>query len=374
MDITSNAGGIMRIKTNMRMLWVVCAMILSGPLAARAQMVAANPLSPLKSKKVMVLEGGSISGEHLDARTATYANLQGFAKAVGFTLVKGDPKNLTDANLNDVDILVFSYFFETQTATAFPDLSKAAFQKWLAKGGKGYVGFHTSGANEWLKDEWKWYQDNVTSMRYALHGTGVPQGKVDKTTDAAILANPIMEGLPPTFTAADEWYAYDATSKVLDPASGCKVMYYLTNAQALDRAPLGVHPVAWYREDAAKSRYFYSTFIHTPDGANSTWFKSILLRALEYTSGDPSTAILTEKGKSAMTLGNRSYVTSGRDFSVDLKGHYNVSVWSSKGEKVYSARGSEKMTFAPAAFSKPGLYLVKVASKAKTFSQRIMVY
>ena len=343
-------------------------------LSPLAQVVAPNPLSPLKTKKVMVLEGGTIASDHLAARTATYTNLQAMATQVGFTMTKGDPLNLTDAVLNTVDIIVFNYFFETQDAKAFPDASKAAFQRWLAKGNKGYIGYHTSGANEWLKSEWTWYQDNVTSMRYALHGTGTPQGKVDKTTDAAVLKMPVMDGLPATFTAQDEWYAFDATSKVLDPASGCKVMYFLSNAQALDRQPYAPHPVAWVREDAAKTRYFYATFIHFQDGANSTWFKGIVLRALEYVSGDPTTPILTQGAAPAATLQNLAYITTNKELHVNLPGKYLLSVLNPAGKVVYTARAEGGKSFTPPAFSQPGLYLVKLESAGRKVSQRIMVY
>ena len=365
-----------RMKEGRLQLGRVLGAIALSLLPAAAQMVAPNPLSPLKTKKVMVLEGGSISGDHLAARTATYATLGGFSTQVGFTLVKGNPLNLTDADLNSVDILVFNYFFETQTATAFPDASKQAFQRWLLKGNKGYVGYHTSGANEWLKNEWTWYQDNVTMMRYALHGTGTPQGTVVRTTDPAILSMPVMQGLPATFSAQDEWYAFDATSKVLDPASGCKVMYSLSNAQALDRQPYEPnHPVAWVREDAVKTRYFYSTFIHFQDGANSTWFKSILLRALEYVSGDPeSTPILTQGHAATATLKNLAYITNTKSIDVNLEGKYRLIVLKPNGETVYTASAAGKRTFAPPAFARPGIYLIKVESAARNLSQRILIY
>jgi type 1 glutamine amidotransferase len=337
-------------------------------------MVTPNALSPLGTKKVLVLEGGSISGDHLSARTATYTNLQSFANQVKFTLSKGDPLNLTDANLAAIDIIVFNYFFETQNATAFSDNSKAAFQRWLAKGNKGYVGYHTSGANEWLKNEWPWYQDNVTSMRYALHGSGTPLGNLSRTTDAAVLQHPIMQGLPATISANDEWYAFDATSKVLDTASHCKVMYYLTNAQALDRQPFENHPVAWFREDAAKTRYFYATFVHFPDGANATWFKSILLRALEYVSGDPVVPLLQSQGKTAITNAGLSFITSNRELKIAAAGPFQISLYNMHGALLYQTSGAGPTILTPETFSQAGQYTIVLHTGEKTISQRILIY
>jgi type 1 glutamine amidotransferase len=351
--------------------WMVMLMALwLGAVAASAQMVTPNPLSPLKSKKVMVLEGGT-QGSHGPARDATWANLQAMAKDVGFTIIKGDPKNLTDAVLAPYDILVFNFFFETQLETTFPQKSKDAFIAWLKKGNKGYVGYHTSGANEYLKNEWTWYQENVTSMFYGLHGSDIPQGNVTKTTDATVLSQPIMQGLPASFSAIDEWYEYDKESPLF---TQCKVMYYLSNAQAINRSPFPVHPVAWYHEDAAHTRYFYSTFAHNLDAVNTTWFKSIILRALEYVSGDPGTPILSAQGAAAATLKNVAYATGSRELTVDLPGKYRLSVFTPKGALLYRTAGEGARTFAPPAFAKPGMYLVKVESREAKITQRILIY
>ena len=347
--------------------------ILLLAVVSMSQVVTPNPLSPLKNKKVMVLTGGG-QGSHGPARDATLNNLKAMATDVGFTLSIGDPLNLTDASLASIDILVFNFFFQTDVETIFPTKSKNAFIAWLKKGNKGYIGYHTSGANEYAKQEWLWYQENVTSMYYALHGNDIPQGTVGKTTDAAILSHPIMQGLPATFTAVDEWYEYDKDSPLLAPSSGCKVMYYLSNAQALNRAPYPVHPVAWFREDAAHTRYFYSTFAHNIDAVNTTWFKGIILRALEYVSGDPTTPIMKNNGAPVASFKNLSYIASSKELSVDLDGAYSISVYSQNGKLLYKNHGLGKSTFAPPAFNQSGLYTVRVSTKLKKYSQRILIH
>jgi hypothetical protein len=340
---------------------------------AQGQMVAPNPLSPLKSRKVMVLEGGNTTGEHAQARDNTWRNLQAMATQVGFTISKGDPKTLSATVLNGVDILVFNYFFETQSETVFPKTGRDAFMAWLKKGGKGYLGYHTSGANQW-PNEWPAYQDSVTLMRYALHGSGTPQGTVTKTTDPAIANSPLMEGLPATFNAVDEWYEYETTSKMFDPALKVKIMYNLSNAAAINRAPAPNHPVAWVREDNFGSRYFYATFIHTGSGANTDWFKSVLLRALEYVSGEPSNPIVTANGDALITTGRISYITNSRSLRVDLEGEYRISVSSTDGREIYSRQGAGVEIFNPEPFANPGLYMVRVESRTRSLNQRILVY
>jgi hypothetical protein len=341
--------------------------------AAEAQVVAPNPDSPLKTKRVMVLEGGNTTGDHAQARDNTYRNLQAMATQIGFTLSKGDPKTLNATILNNVDILVFNYFFETQLNTVFPQAGRDAFMAWLKKGGKGYVGYHTSGANQW-PNEWPAYQDSVTLMRYDLHGSGIPQGTVNKTTDPAIANSWMMAGLPATFNAIDEWYEYAAESKVFDNTFNVKVWYNLANAQALNRKPFPNHPVAWSREDAVKSRYFYATFVHTGAGANTDWFKGVILRALEYVSGDPISSPIKANGDGILTNRGLSYITNSRALQVDLMDDYELSVWSTEGRQVYSIRSYGKATFAPPPFRNPGLYTVRLESRSGSFVQRIMVY
>lgn len=349
----------------------ILALLAAGPVGGEP--AAPDPASALPGKKVMVLEGGTISGDHLASRSAAYAALQEMASRVGFSLTKGNTKKLGDAELRDVDILVFNYFFETELDSAFPDSSKAAFRRWLAAGHKGYVGYHTSGANEYDKNEWVWYQDNVTSMRYILHGSGTPTGRVERTRDAAVLTQPVMQGLPDTFSAADEWYPYDATSKVLDPAGGCRVMYYLANAQSLDRQPLGVHPVAWFREDSVHTRYFFSTFVHFPSGVQSDWFRSILLRALEYTAGEAAPSVLRSDGRPMPASERAPFLLAGGRLTVDLPGAYSLSILSPLGKPLYRVRAEGRRTFAPRPLSRPGLYLIRVDAPASRYVRRVLV-
>lgn len=344
-------------------------------ISTEAQVVQPNPSSTLKSKKVLVLEGGSISGDHLASRTATWANLQAMAMKVGFSLTKSDAKSLTETSLTQYDIVVFNYFFETHTETAFPTASKNAFQAWLAKGKKGYVGYHTSGANEYSKQEWLWYQDNVTFMRYALHGSGTPQGTVDKTTDATISGLPIMQGLPARFTAEDEWYEYENNSKIFDTTMNIKVMYYLTNAEAINRAPNPIHPVAWFREDPAnRNRYFYSTFVHGGEGANTEWFKGILLRALEYVAGEPPTTIITMNGDAMIANRGLTYISNSRSLHINIDGDHTLAIYSASGKLLSHQTGSGSRTYHPQAFLQAGIYTVRLESKHRNLSQRVMVY
>jgi hypothetical protein len=345
---------------------------LLGALSLQAAPVAPNPNSLLKNKRVLIVEGQNKTGHEQSSANAD-AILALIKTEVGITtLTTLNSNSFTLAQLNNYDIVVFNYFFETQL---MPAASQTALHTWLLSGGKGYVGYHTSGANE--VNEWNWYRDSVTSMRYNLHTLPAQNGTIRVTTNAAILTQPIMQGLPATFSGSDEWYDFDLPPR--GPAAptwvDCHVMYNLdetTLATALPR-PMNPHPAAWYREDANKTRYFYGIIVHSPTGASSDFFHSLILRAMEYVAGYAPTD-LTSNGGSLRTLKGMSFITDSHELRVELAGHYRLSVWSPQGKKLYAVQGEGQKTYSPEAFAKPGLYVVKLESRAANLIQRVMVY
>jgi type 1 glutamine amidotransferase len=371
-------GEIIKGSGMKRKLCIAAMALLSVAQMAGAAMVTKNTDSKLSMKKVLVVAGNS--GSHGGARDNTLTILKSFAAMVPFQLTEGDPLNFTDAYLAPYDIIVFNYFFHTEISTTFSDKNKTAFINWLNKGGKGWVGYHNSGANQWnnggAQAEWLWYQKNVTGMYYDLHGSGVPTGNCVITTDAKVLNMPIMDGLKanfPTFSASDEWYNYEATSPIFDTATHTNFMYFLTNAKAIGRFPESPHPVAWFREDEKKNRYFYSTFEHDPEQVKSDWNKSILLRALEYVSDYGTTAISTDNGRAANTGSGISFITNNRELRISLPGAYHLSVWSPEGRKLYSVNGNGAAAYNPAPFKQQGIYFVKLESKGKKITQKILI-
>ena len=342
------------------------ALLLAVAAPLRAAVVEPNAESLLKNKKVLVLDGQS--GSHAGARTNATASLNAMAKKVGFAMTMGDSRLVTLDYLNKYDIVVFNYFFETQKMT---QASQDAFKAWFAEGGKGYVGYHNSGANE--AGEWDWYRNNVTSSLYNIHALGAQNGTLIRTKDAAILSQPIMLGLDSTFTGSDEWYDFGFGATWAD----CKVMYYLDEANLANHLPrpMNPHPAAWFREDpVTKSRFFYAIYIHSDAGAATDFFASNILRALEYTAGYQPASPITSRGESIRTWKDMSFVTDSRELRVSLLGSYNLSVYSAAGKKLFSVTGQGDRAYRPEAIRKPGLYIVKLQAKAANLTQRIMVY
>jgi hypothetical protein len=364
----------MRIKP---ILKSALAGILLAGIAVQSAPVSPNPKSLLKGKRVLIVEATNWNGNsHQTPKANALKKLNLIKSSVGITnfTVVDNVENYTFATLNNYDIIVFNYVWNSQMAVNKP--FEKAFKQWIAAGNKGWMGYHTSGAND--VGEWPWYRDSVTVMRYHVHSTSAQQGVMNITTDATIRAHPILAGMDATFTGTDEWYDFDLLPRAPPPPywADCKVIYYLDESTLAVKPsrPMNPHPMAWYREDEQKNRFFYAAYIHSDAGSNSDFFHSSLLRGLEYVAGYDDTTPITAQGNSIRTFKNMSYITNSRELRVELDGKYRLSIYSAKGRKLFSAEGEGRKAYNPPTFEKAGLYIVKLESKSAKVSQRLMIY
>jgi hypothetical protein len=366
-------------RTKCRSFVAAAALALSA-LSAQPSLgapVAPNPKSLLKSKKVLVVEATNWNGDsHVIAKANALVLLNKIKAEAGiasFTVVD-NVEAYTAASLAPYDIIVFNYVFNTQYAVGKP--FEAAFKSWLASGNRGWMGYHSSGANE--PGEWPWYRDSVTVMRYHVHSVAAQPGKMNITTDAAIKALPILQGMDASFTGTDEWYDFDLPPRAPAPDlwATCKVTYYLdesTLATAPTR-PMNPHPMSWIREDARKNRFYYSGFVHSDQGSSSDFFHSALLRGLEYLAGyDTVTSVLSE-GNSIRTRPNLAYATGSRELRVDAAGPHALEILSAQGKVLERMEGTGPRAYRPDAFAKAGVYCVRYRGGDVRYAQRILVY
>jgi type 1 glutamine amidotransferase len=200
--------------------------------------------------------------------------------------VIGNADNLAFVDLEPYDIIFFDYFTRAEYFMGKP--FETGFKHWVATGHRGVVGNHNTGAK--TRGEWDWFRDTVTSMWYMDHKDGSQPGTIHRTRDPALAGAPILAGLDASFTGSDEWYSFDI--KPWHPMEAptwkdCKVLYTLDEgsvAKLTDRMG-AYHPVAWIREDDLDNRFFYTTLIHSDSGADSDFYYSLILRALEYAAG-----------------------------------------------------------------------------------------
>ncbi len=352
--------------------------LVCSPAFLHAAIVTPNPASLLTTKKILILDGANTSS-HPEAKAAAEKMLHKLLDTLlhiptaNRVFAGTSLSQVTTANLAQYDIIVFNFYFETQLMTT---AQQSAIKAWLALPNKGYVGYHTSGANE--QNEWNWYRDSVTSMLYKVHSGSAQTGTINKTSDTAITGKPIMAGLPDTVAKLiDEWYTFGpgltwGDTSNMNKNSTVRVMYYLQEKTLPTPLPdaMGTHPAAWYREDSHKTRYFYSIFTHDPIAAASDFFGSVMLRAMEYVAGyNESTPVVngtTLRHKGAIAL-------SRQDLKVQAEGPYRLQIWSMRGELVYSTQSSGLRSYHVEAFKNPGIYFAKVHSKAGVFTQKLMV-
>lgn len=352
-------------------------MLVLSSLPSPGAAVSPNPKSRLKSKKVLVVEATNWNGDsHKVPKANALALLNKIKTEAGIpTLTVADNvEAYTPADLAPYDIIVFNYVFNTQYAVGKP--FETAFKAWLATGNRGWMGYHTSAANE--PGEWDWYRDSVTVMRYHMHSVAAQPGKMNITTDAAIKALPVMQGMDASFSGTDEWYDFDLPPRAPAPAlwADCKVTYYLDESSlaTAPTRPMNPHPMSWIREDSKKNRFYFSAFVHSDQGSSSDFFHSSLLRGLEYLAGYDTVVSVSSWGNPIRTGRDLAYITGSRGLRVDALGPHKLDILSVRGKVLQRLEGQGPRTYLPAAFAKAGVYYVRYQGRGIGYTQRILVY
>ena len=336
---------------------------------------AANPPSLLASKRVLIIKGTETSGDHYNARLALNTRFLQMRTLYGFILDSASGSNPPTTGLDNYDIIVFNYWFNSSQAATLTTFQNA-FKVWANSTNKrrGWVGMHTSGANE--VNEWNWLRDSLTSMAYFVHSTAAQGGKIGRTTDTSIINRPIMSGLPDSFAVPlDEWYEFNYGATWPD----VHVMYYL-NEKTLSTqlgSPMNPHPMAWYRENpVTHNRFFYTALVHNSSGVTSAsgneFFPSLMLRALEYVAGYDTTTT-SINGNGLYKTGKSCICIMNRELKVDSKEAYQLEVRSLQGKLLYSSSGRGPQTFRPDVFKKAGMYVVRVKGGSGAYTRRVMI-
>lgn len=355
-----------------------------GPATAQ---VAPDPASRLAEKRLLVINGTDAANTaHGASRRILSQRLNLLQAQTGFQLDSVTGSAAPSTNLAAYDIIVFNYWFHSGHVTnevfqpgflPFAD----AFKAWMTEPGKrrGWLGVHSSGANE--AGEWNWFRDSVSSMRYALHGAGTPSGTIRRTQDPAVRAHPIMHGLPDTMRVnADEWYTFDTTAPTWRDV---RVMYSLdegTLSTPLEpEFSMNPHPMAWFREDSATgNRFFYTGLIHqNPGGATpfAQFYADLILRALEYLAGYTPTALHEGGGGPRPRAPAVADVLPGGVIRLRAAGPYTLGVHTPEGTRLHSVRGQGRAgeAWRPDALRVPGVYLVRVATRAGSVTRLVVV-
>jgi uncharacterized protein len=160
------------------------------------------------------------------------------------------------------------------------DESKSSFRKYIEEGRGGWIGFHHAS----LLGEfdgytmWEWYSQFMGGIRWkdyiAAKATAIVHVEDKK--------NPVMEGLPETFSIPDdEWYTYDR-----DPRPHVHVLANVDESsyQPPSDIKMGDHPVIWTNEKV-KARNVYFQMGHDAHLFRSDDFKKMFANAILWASG-----------------------------------------------------------------------------------------
>jgi cytochrome c len=196
------------------------------------------------------------------------AVIRGRALARGWDVVVGDdPAMFTDELLARTDVIVFS----VTSGNILDADSRTRLEAYFTSGG-GYAGTHAASATE---ADWPFYRVLVPAYFRTHPAIQLAVLKVESD-------DPIVAGLPKTWTRADEIYTFYQRPE----DAGVKVLLSLDEAQMNPfdypaDVRVGYHPLAWTHENHG-GRAFYTALGHTEESYSEFLFLQMLDRGIAW--------------------------------------------------------------------------------------------
>jgi uncharacterized protein len=159
---------------------------------------------------------------------------------------------------------------------------RSALQVFVESGG-GFVGLHGTGGN--LSYQWPWFVQHLIGAQFTGHPI-LPRFQ-RATVRFDPIADPIIQGMPPTWTRTDEWYSFADSPRV----RGARVLATLDERTYSPRflwkdLRMGQdHPVMW-KQCVGRGRVFYSAMGHTAESYAEPSYATLLERAIRW-AADP---------------------------------------------------------------------------------------
>ena len=172
------------------------------------------------------------------------------------------PEDINDKNLKRFKAIVF---LNPTGSNVFNEAQKAAFQKFINKGG-GFVGIHA--ATDFCY-EWEWYGKLVGA--YFTSHPKVQQADLHIKDNS----HPSTKGLPEIWKHTDEWYNF----KDFNP--NVKVLITADEKSYQGGKMPDFHPVSWYH-DYDGGRVFYTALGHTKECYTDDLFLKHISGGLDY--------------------------------------------------------------------------------------------
>lgn len=178
-----------------------------------------------------------------------------------------DARLFTDAQLTRYRAVIFL----NTTGTLFNDEQRAAFKRYIQRGG-GFVGIHSAADTEY---DWKWY-----NMLVGAYFKNHPHDPNVRTAVLHIIDSEhrSTEHLPRQWERADEWYNFR------DMNTNVTVLITIDTDSYEGSEHPNNHPVAWYHEfDGGRS--FYTALGHTIESFSEELFLQHVWGGIEYAMG-----------------------------------------------------------------------------------------
>jgi len=233
------------------------------------------PEAPGQGKAFYVLALAENGGHHIEYSRAARAWLNQLAADSNFSIDYIEtPALLTDSFLSKYQLFIQLDY----PPYGWPSQAAAAFQKFIAQGRGGWIGFH----HATLLGEfdgypiWQWFSDFMGGIRYKNYIADFAEAKVQVEDPV----HPCMKGVPASFVVKkDEWYTYDKS-----PRPNVHVIASVDEASYIpdSKIKMGDHPVVWTNEKYP-ARNLYIFMGHSPglfeNKAYTTLFRNALFWA-----------------------------------------------------------------------------------------------
>ena len=240
------------------------ALLLAADSCAQLAPAGESCGRPASSADVLVF--ARTAGFRHDSIPAGIAALQEVGAQAGYLIeASEDPCALTETALAHVRVVVFL----NTSGTILQDEQRSALEKWLRAGG-GFVGVHAAADTEY---DWPFYGE-LLGTRFASHPA--IQTATIRVIDSQ---HPVTAALPAAWTRRDEWYDFRG-----QPA-GAKVLGELDESTYSGGQMGRHHPILWVHESGS-GRCVYFAGGHTAESYAEPLFRSVLLGALRFASGD----------------------------------------------------------------------------------------
>lgn len=238
-------------------------------LACLFTMVKAQP----RFKVLAIYENG---GHHVAYSKAAKIWLNKLAADSNFAV---DYIQNTD-KINDDFLKNYQLFIQLDFPPyAWKPQAVAAFEKYIAEGRGGWIGFHHAS----LLGEfdgypmWAWFWEFMGQIRFKNYIATFASAKVNIEDRK----NPVMKGIPAAFTIdKEEWYTYDKS-----PRPNVHVIASVDESTYKPDSDIkmGDHPVIW-TNPKYKARNIYIFMGHDPGLFNNTAYTTLFRNAIFWAS------------------------------------------------------------------------------------------